>query len=361
MEEASRCGQTETDLEHMLEALAIDEGAGGEALRDEGLTLDAVRAAVAEQHADQLQSIGVAAPAPAPGRITFYETEGYNWTRRAAAVFERADQRKSRAATLREPSAGFLRALLAEPSGQIEDLLARLGTSRARVLARLDGTAAARDLPTSWQSKGAARTTAATGGDPAPGEAQAGLPRDSADAAAGQPAPGGSGHPAATPGLTVRRRSFVPAPPAKVWALLDDPSRMPDWDPYAGAVEALPDQGELQPGATWTAVARTRQPGGKPSRVDAPFRRRATRLVAAEAPRRIVWAMRYPDAKHPNPQRLEIDLTPAPGGSGMTVTARFPARTGWRGARSQILRPLHRFATSRHLGEVAGAIGRQFR
>src|SRR5690606_16041423 len=50
MEEASRDGRREGDLEHVLLALVLSEQSAGQVLRGLGITLDAARLAVREQH-----------------------------------------------------------------------------------------------------------------------------------------------------------------------------------------------------------------------------------------------------------------------------------------------------------------------
>ncbi|MDR1187586.1 MAG: SRPBCC domain-containing protein [Bifidobacteriaceae bacterium] len=327
MEEASRCGQTDTDLEHLLEALAIDAGAAGEALRAQGVTLQAVRAAAQDQHADQMRAIGVTVPMPEPGAITFDQTHGYKWTPRAQAVFSRVEKNdKPRA--LRDTSAAVLRELVAEPSGMITGLMTRLGASPDAILAHLDQADAA---------------------DPGRGIVQ-------------QPPVPRVPESLISPGQTwARRHAFVPTDPAEVWALLADPARMPDWDPVAGSVDLPAEPSPARPGATWSTRPPHSHPDGKPLRMREPYRRREVRLAVAEEPRRIAWSMRHPDAKHPNAQRLEIDLAPAPGGTLLTATIRFWPRGGWRRAATWPLRPLRRLIMWVHLWNVAGGIGRQFR
>src|SRR5690606_41760640 len=74
MEEASREGRREADIEHLLLALTLNEQTAGQVLRRKGVTLEAVRTAVAAQHARQLSSLGVTTDAGQPGRIGFHET-----------------------------------------------------------------------------------------------------------------------------------------------------------------------------------------------------------------------------------------------------------------------------------------------
>ncbi|MHA7277235.1 Clp protease N-terminal domain-containing protein [Arthrobacter sp. Hz1] len=57
MEEASRRGLRNADLEHLFLALVINDQAAGRALRKAGITLDGARSAVDAMHSDQLRSV----------------------------------------------------------------------------------------------------------------------------------------------------------------------------------------------------------------------------------------------------------------------------------------------------------------
>jgi hypothetical protein len=67
MEEASRRGQREADIDDLFLALVVSEQIAGQVLRWTGITLDAALEAVAAQHAAQLESIGITADLPDPG------------------------------------------------------------------------------------------------------------------------------------------------------------------------------------------------------------------------------------------------------------------------------------------------------
>ncbi|NNV08857.1 Clp protease, partial [Geobacillus sp. MMMUD3] len=77
MEEASRVGQREADIDHLFLALTVSEQTAGQVLRSLGITIDDAREAVAAQHAEQLAGLGIRMDPPEPGRIVFHETEGY--------------------------------------------------------------------------------------------------------------------------------------------------------------------------------------------------------------------------------------------------------------------------------------------
>lgn len=178
MEEASRLGLREADLEHLLLALVVSDQPAGVALRAAGITLVDARAAVGALHDEQLASLGIHAGLPAPGRIVFHETGGYEWSRRASDLIGRAAGR-GRAGD----AAAVLRELLAEPSGLVGDLLDRLGTTARTVLAELDR---AEEAPRARATRQHAPGTVSGASD-----------------------------------------TFVPAPVAVVWALVSDPPASP--------------------------------------------------------------------------------------------------------------------------------------
>ena len=188
MEEASRLGLRDTDVDHLFLALVTSEQAAGQVLRGAGITLAAAREAVAAQHAEQLRALGVDHEPPAPGPIVFHETGGYEWTDRAQEVFKRSGSKGNDGGSI-----AVLRALLDEPSGLIEAVLSRLGVSGGELLAR-------------------------------------------ADAAERIPAFGGVSRPSRAP-LSRSTTAFVPAPVGDVWELLADPRRMPEWDLMLGVVD----------------------------------------------------------------------------------------------------------------------------
>jgi uncharacterized protein YndB with AHSA1/START domain len=311
MEEASRRGQREADIDHLFLALVISEQVAGQVLRWIGITLDAARAAVAAQHAAQLESIGIAADLPEDDRIVFHETGGYEWTRRALDIFNRASEQGRRG-----DAAAVLRELVAEPSGTIADLLARLETSPAEVLARLDE---AEQMPA-------------------------------------RPAPGTT----TSKALSGFAEKFIPAPVDQVWAMLADPGRMAEWEPGIGSVEQVDDSGRF--GDTWTGHAPTHRPDGKPFNIRPEFQRLQVDLLAADEASLIAWRFSYPDAARANSRRITIALEPAAGGTQLGITLeweRDPERR--RRVLGLLLRPWHRFAVWMQLAQIGGAISRAFR
>jgi uncharacterized protein YndB with AHSA1/START domain len=313
MEEASRRGQREADIDHLFLALVINDQVAGQVLRGIGITLDAARAAVAAQHSAQLESIGITAEIPDAERIVFHETGGYEWSRRALDIFKRAtdDGRNGDAAAV-------LRELVAEPSGMIEHLLRRLGTSPAEVLARLDET---RQIP-------------------------AHSPRAAASGA-----------------LSGFAETFVPAPVQEVWAMLANPSRMPEWEPGTGSVEPADNTARPRLGDTWVSHARTHRPDGKPLKIKPEFQRRQVELLEADEGSLIAWRFSYPAAARANSRYIRINLDPAAGGTQLGVTLaweRSPERRH-RHPLGPLARPWHRFAIWMHLAQVGGSISRAFR
>jgi uncharacterized protein YndB with AHSA1/START domain len=309
MEEASRRGQREADIDDLFLALVVDEQLAGQVLRWVGITLDAAREAVAAQHAAQLESIGITADLPDPDRIVFHETGGYEWTRRALDIFDRASQKGNQG-----DGAAVLRALLAEPSGMIEALLHRLDTAPAEVLARLDE---AEQLP--------AR--------PAPRDPAAGA-------------------------LSGSTEKFIPAPVPNVWAMLADPARMPEWEPGIDSVDPGEETGRF--GDTWMAQAPTHRPDGKPLNIRPEFQRRQVELLGADQDSHIAWRHTYPDATRANPRCITITLEPAAGGTQLGITLEWE-RIPKRRILDPLLRPWHKFAVWMQLTQIGAVISRAFR
>lgn len=317
MEEASRRGQREADIDHLFLALVINDQPAGQVLRGIGITLDAAREAVSAVHADQVRSLGLAIDPPEDGRIVFHETDGYELTKRVQDIFVRSGKGKNTG-----DATAVLREVLADPSGLIAAVLHRLDTSPGDVLHRLDH---------------AERQTSEKPHDELPSRT----------------------------GASGSIRAFVPAPVEHVWSLLADPARMPEWEPYAGTV--APGEGDRElatmpvPEQSWITLARTRRPDGKPIRVKEQFRRRRVELFDHTEHRRIEWRFDYPDAKHSNPTRLLIELASTEGGTGLVITTSWRRRTGWRRAVGWLLRPLQRLVLWLNLLQVSGGISRVFR
>ncbi|KAM9863916.1 SRPBCC domain-containing protein [Leucobacter sp. BZR 635] len=320
MEEASRTGLRDADLEHLLLALTMTEQDAGKVLRGAGVTLEVTREAVAEQHAEQLRALGVDHEPPQPGPIVFHETGGYEWTDRAQDVWKRASKNG-----LSGDASAVLRALLEEPSGLIEAVLERLGVTSGELLARL---AAAERIPSFGEAP-----------RPARGPYSRSL------------------------------SSFVPAPIESVWALLADPARMPEWDELIGVVH-LPDElGEraLQSGDAWGAEVVTHFPNGKPNKQPSARRRLRIELLAFDEPGLISWQLTFPAEPTLNARRITISLEPAAGGTQLRVTFEWvPAAqrrrvTPVRRVQRFLLKPATSFAVWLQATRVGSGISRALR
>lgn len=310
MEEASRFGQRSADIDHMLLALVVSEQVAGQVLRSEGITLEAARGAVSEQHSAQLASLGISAGLPPQGRIVFHETGGYEWSDRALEVFKRASDGKKRG-----DAAAVLRELVAEPSGMIDQILLRLGSAPDLVVARLD-------------------------------EVQR--------------------YPVLTPKQAIQpgRRSgsceaFVPAPVEQVWELLANPSRMPEWDPIIGEVTL----DETQMGDRWTVRARTQRSDGKPIRIKPEFQTQDVQLVSCIDETMIEWRFTFPDSALADAKQIRIELEPAAGGTQLRISLKWERNSSRPSypIRGLLIRPLVRFGIWMQLSQLSGSLSRAFR
>lgn len=311
MEEASRRGLREADLEDMFLALVLNDQPAGQVLRDAGISIHSARAAVEAYQKEQIASLGIAADIPPPGDIVFHETGGYSWSKRASDLLGRAGQ-KGRTGD----AAAVLRELLNEPSGLITELLQRLGTAPATVLAELERA-------------------------------------ESSVASPKKPAAGRRGE------VTGSFEAFVPAPMEDVWALLSDPARIPEWEPAIGSVEGS--GGPVLPGRTWTAHASTTQPDGKPLKVNKKFRRREIELLQTLPPVHIAWRFTFPDTHTSRPTVTGFELSPATGGTQLSITVTWFRHQGWRALIGTLLTPLQRFLVWLKLSQISSSISRTFR
>lgn len=311
MEEASRLGVREADIEHLLLALVLNDQNAGRALRGLGVDIEAARQAVAEQHDTHLASLGIDAEFPAPGRIVFHETDGYQWRKRASDLLARS------AGKGRDGDAGaVLRELLIEPSGLIVEILERLDVTPQHVQAELDRLDAA-------------------------------------------PASGGTREEAGRGRVSGSTETFVPAPIADVWEFLTDVSRVPDWDVSVGSI----DHGERggAPGSVWEGSAPHERPDGRPLKLKPQYRRRVIELVEADAPDRVTWRSSYPDVAHRGPTQTTFVLAPTTGGTQITITTSWARSRGWRRVVGVPLRPIVKFIVWLSLFQTGGAVSRAFR
>ncbi|WP_067191771.1 MULTISPECIES: SRPBCC family protein [Micrococcales] len=311
LEEASRQGLREADIEHLFLALVLSDQVAGRVLREMGIGIDDARRAVREQHDAQLASLGVRATLPDPGRIVFHETDGYELKQRAADLIGRAGG-KSRDGS----AAAVLRELVAEPSGLIADILHRLDATPQEVLERLDRSVA-------------------------DGVAAVSEPSLSKSRASGS------------------QETFVPASADEVWDFLADPVRVPEWEVSVGQIESA--TREVRPGSVWEGRAPEARPDGKPVKIRPPFRRRLIELVTAECPHRVAWRFVYPDAPQSRPILNEFTLAPTTGGTQVTITTSWTRHTGWRRLVGVPLRPMQKLMVWLRLFQTGSAISRAFR
>ncbi|WP_144876735.1 SRPBCC family protein [Microbacterium sp. 1.5R] len=301
MEEASRYGTRDADVEHLLLALTLDAGLGGQVLRSLDLGLDRVRAAVDDERVAQLASLGVGVDHE-PSEIVFHETSGYEWTSQALAILNRANTRGGDGSSL-----AVLRSLLDEPSGTIDALLGRLGVTAAEITATLD---------------------------------QAGNLPD-VDA------------PSASEILRKAHDVFVPAPPTEVDALVSDPHRIPEWEP---SIESVALRNGL-----WEGRSTSAHPDGRPVDVRAGFERQL--IEPSDCAADVGWRFSYPDTEHSNTRVVTFRCEPAAGGTQLRITVAWERGPGKnpRRLRSFLLRPVFRVLLYTQLTQIGSGITRAFR
>ena len=311
MEEASRVGQREADIDHLFLAIAVSEQTAGQVLRGLGISIDAVRDAVAALHAEQLAGLGIQADVPGPGRIVFHETEGYEWGERAVKIIQEANSSGKRG-----DAAAVLRDLVGEPSGMIESILRRLGSSPDAVRAELDrveGLATQRGI------------------------------RKRGDALSGAV------------------EAFIPAPIDEVWRLLSDASRLPDWDPMIGSVE----NGDVatRVGQVWSTRARSTRPDGTSIKVKRQYVNQKVQVAALDHAHLVEWELTLPDAPGANSRYVSISMEPAAEGTQLQIGFAWVrhSTSSWRRIRGFFFRPVNRYLLWIHLAQLRAGISRVFR
>ncbi|MBP1325384.1 uncharacterized protein YndB with AHSA1/START domain [Leucobacter exalbidus] len=311
MEEASRLGLREADIDHLFLALVINDQSAGHALRELGIDIDSARLAVEEQRNAQLTSLGIEASFPEAGRIVFQETDGYEWTLRARNLIAKSSSKGKPG-----DAASVLRELVAEPSGLITDILGRLGTTSDVLIECLDrvDSPSMKSMPAAATAKG--RLTGAT-------------------------------------------ETFVSASLDEVWVFLTDPARIPEWEPSIGVLDQTSQ--EVTPGTTWEGFAPATYPDGKPVKIKPQFRRRSVELIAIHQPDRIAWSFGYPDVAQGNSVLTEFALVNAVGGTQVRISRSWSRRQGWRGLVAWPLRPIQKFLVWITLFQTGSAISRAFR
>ena len=314
VEESSRRDQREADIEHLFLALITTDYPAGHALRRAGVSLEDARQAVEDQHAHQLQLVGLDTGMPEPGRITAHETTGHQLTRRTEEIlYPTGDDEITYTSQV-------LRRLLEEPSGFISEVLTRLKVSAAEILAELEQAVEA-----------ASPSVAAT--------AQRGV-------------------------LTGSSTTFVPASAEEIWQLVSDAERMPEWDQTLRTVKNLSDDEGV-----WEAVVREQLPNGERIKTKPKSQRRHIRRLLADEPHVIIWGISFPDAPQSNDLQHAITLTPAEAGTQLEVIVRWIQPTSRLSLRSKVgraivgrpLRPVMRYFVRMQAAEFTRSISRHFR
>ncbi len=323
IEEASRRGVRSADLEHLLLALTVSDQPAGALLRRHGATLEAVRDAVDEHHAEHLAAVGITDASFPRERLREDAVEHTDLTERVRTVFHHASA-KDRPGD----AAAVLSQLLAEPSGTVRDILSRVP---------VDADAVAQELT--------------------------GLPRQRSGRAV-----------TVRPGvLAAEREQFVPAEPSTVWALVSAADRLPEWEPSVvslqpAAAEAAEAAGPPAgpPGeatAVWSGTPRPRRRrDGRPVPPRPGWERVLIERVEHHQDERVLWRFSHPDAPRAAQRTLEITLRPSPGGTTVQLGTQWtrPQRRTLPGLRL-IARPLTRFAAWLHLHQVGAGISRALR
>lgn len=311
MEEASRLGLRETDIDHLFLALVINDQSAGHALRSLGIDLDVARRAVEEQHEAQLASLGIETSFPKAGRIVLHETHGYQLSKRASDLIARSGGKGKDG-----DAAAVLRELVAEPSGLIASILHRLGTTPDALLEHL-------------------------GQSHVPDEETAPAEKNRMGWAAGS------------------TETFVPAPVEDVWDFLADATHVPQWEMSVGSVEHAGQDGTL--GTVWQGQAPTSRPDKKPVKVKPDFHRRSIELVTADRPERVAWRFAYPDSPQSPRVLTEFTLAATTSGTHVTITMSWLRRRGWRRVVGWPLLPIQKFLLWINLFQTGSAISRAFR
>ncbi len=212
--EAMAWGHREVDVDHLLLGLVVVAGPSALELAGAGADLAALRGAVARVRAD-----GGADVAP-------------------RSVVRAADRRDA----ARMPVTGPARRLL--------DGAPRRRDDRALLLALLDdGNGLARRLLGHLDVDAAALRDRVADGSRVAGRA--------ADGTAWPVPPPPGPAPTGTSWLHGTHAQLLPVPSERVWALLGDPSRRPEWDPDCVAVTVAPDGAELLTRPDGTVVSQT--------------------------------------------------------------------------------------------------------
>lgn len=300
IDECRRLGHPQIDLEHLFLALLVVGGPAGKVLRSQGISLAAAREAVEGVHAERIASFGIASPVLAGSTVPEPTYAQITWTERARRV-------SGALGGLNGDDRPLLMALLDEPSGLVEEVLAELGV-------RPDGV---RQAAENYRPE-----------DAAPADSD---PKD--DGA----------------WLAVGVEGYVPAPLTEVWALVSDPTRRMEWDSFTHSGAQVQDDGLL------VLTAATTRADGKRLRFPPDRVRTAHAVVTSEDERLIEWEITAPDRPEAPAARFSVALAPDGDGTRLALTNRWRRRQGMGALIQSALGPLQRFAVRQALlGKLAG-------
>lgn len=264
--EARRAGHSQVDVDHLLLALLVVDGDSARALIHAGMALGSARTALAEQDRDDLRAIGIydVLPAhdwtpPVPAQCV---SDFLPFTEAARAMVK--DYRRWAASDL-----DLLRQLLANPQGPSARLFRRLGIDLAKLETR-----------------------------PLPAE-----PR------------------AWSRGEMTRVELTVPVSADALWRTIADPTRRPDWDEDAGAVE-IHDEDNFTITPRFVADATAQDRAGPLAGLEVGCR------VLDQTPGRFVeWEISYPRREDQKPycERQSIEVVPTDGGARLILTVSTPS------------------------------------
>lgn len=311
LEEASRTGARDGDIEHLFLALVLSEQSAGQALRGLGITLAAAREAVQQQHNDQLSSLGIDAAFPKAGRIVFHELDGFELTKRATDLLVRSGKKGKSG-----DASAVLGELLEEPSGMIIRILERLGVSVQQVTQAL----------AQQEEKSVGRSNTGISGR--------------------RPAAGTSG-------------AFIMAPVETVRNFLNDPQNITIWEPRAGTIE--PTTAEDDDNEQWIATASTIWPNGKPVETKPEFRRRLVRRAQPQQAGNLAWSFNYIDSPQSCGSEVEFGLQETTGGTQLSVRITPNSRRGWQKIKWIASLPVQKFGLWIYRFHIASAISRHYR
>ena len=261
--EAIRAGHSQIDVEHLLLALLVQDGDAATALTRAGVHLGPAREALAAQERDDQLALGLghkltgqpsAPPVPTP-----YPTQLLPLTPAAQAISW--DYRRRGKPDL---DLWLLARLIEEPQGPPARLLRRLGVDATAVVATSPRRAGARPRPRGPQVELNVTVTAAA-----------------------------------------------------LWRTIADPTRRPEWDQDAGAVEVIDEQTFI---VTPRLVVESTHDGHAAWMVD----KVVTYRVIDHTPERFVqWELSYPRRPDQRPylEQQSITVTPVSGGARLTLTA----------------------------------------